>query len=863
MNCRCSHYLTALAMVFVLNSLCMAETYYVRNGGNDQSNGTSDAMAWKTLSHANSAVVSGDTLLLKRGSSWSGFSEGGGEDGLIYINNKSNVTIDSYGEGSKPIIDRTGEEDPDPNHLYADYTCVEIRGSSSNIHIRNLDLRGADSTSALYTKSDATTNVIGCDFRGSGWSSESLVLVRTKSFFENCFFDQITGNTTGYSKSIELFYGDASGSIIRSCVFRGFGPGGAVRFSNEADDSVIENNYFFYPDSRRTNCWALVVRSQGGGTVIIRNNVFNLSTDSGPSGSSLRAMAFWDDHSSTTRKIFNNTIISNGKGTGVHGYGAQVLLYNNIFYSIQTGYDNPGNVTARNNIFYNVVNKVDGSFSAEYNSITSNPHLYNPTMSNNNASDASLTSDSDAAIDSAYQNDPDIPTVDHEGLTRDSAVDIGAFEYSGGSPSNQPAQASFNATPTNGPAPLTVQFTDTSTDPDGTIASWSWVFGDGGTSTDQHPAHTYDNADTYTATLTVTDNDGAPDSASTAISVSDQGSNQPPQASFTATPSSGEAPLTVQFTDTSTDPDGTVSSWNWNFGDGGTSTQQNPTHTYDNASTYTVTLTATDNDGAPDSASTTIPVSSGETTSSYVEAESGTLYSPMTIGNDPNPPASGGSYVYAPAGTGSTTNPTAEAVYNIDIPYDGDYYLWLRMYGPSGDNDAIYIGFNGSFDRVYVTQWTEYEWVRVETSHGSGDFSHTLSAGTNHINIGHGEELARADIILMTNDAGYSPTDDTTDPIIAITQPTSGDVYSTEEDTVDLGGSASDDVGVTSVTWTNSRAGSGTASGTQSWTVSGISLECGDDNVLTVTAQDAAGNSSTDTLTVDVKPCTPSGFDTQ
>ncbi|MDY6951849.1 MAG: DNRLRE domain-containing protein [Thermodesulfobacteriota bacterium] len=104
---------------------------------------------------------------------------------------------------------------------------------------------------------------------------------------------------------------------------------------------------------------------------------------------------------------------------------------------------------------------------------------------------------------------------------------------------------------------------------------------------------------------------------------------------------------------------------------------------------------------------------------------------------------------------------------------------------------------------------------------------------------------------------------DTTDPTVAISSPTSQGTYSTELDTVDLGGSASDNVGVTSVTWTNSRGGSGTASGTESWTIPGISLHCGDDNVLTVTAEDDAGNSATDTLTVDVKPCTPLGFDTQ
>jgi PKD repeat protein len=65
---------------------------------------------------------------------------------------------------------------------------------------------------------------------------------------------------------------------------------------------------------------------------------------------------------------------------------------------------------------------------------------------------------------------------------------------------------------------------------------------------------------------------------------------QPPVAAFSGTPTSGEAPLTVSFTDESTnDP----TSWSWNFGDGGTSTAQNPDHVYTSAGTYTVALSVT------------------------------------------------------------------------------------------------------------------------------------------------------------------------------------------------------------------------------------------------------------------------------
>jgi Big-like domain-containing protein len=89
---------------------------------------------------------------------------------------------------------------------------------------------------------------------------------------------------------------------------------------------------------------------------------------------------------------------------------------------------------------------------------------------------------------------------------------------------------------------------------------------------------------------------------------------------------------------------------------------------------------------------------------------------------------------------------------------------------------------------------------------------------------------------------------DTTKPSIGITSPTSSASYTTGSASLALQGTASDNVGVTQVTWTNSRGGSGTATGTTSWSASGIALQSGS-NVLTVTARDAAGNTAATTLT--------------
>ena len=90
---------------------------------------------------------------------------------------------------------------------------------------------------------------------------------------------------------------------------------------------------------------------------------------------------------------------------------------------------------------------------------------------------------------------------------------------------------------------------------------------------------------------------------------------------------------------------------------------------------------------------------------------------------------------------------------------------------------------------------------------------------------------------------------DTTSPTVAISSPTSDPTYSTTSSTLYISGTASDDMGVTQVTWTNRGHGSGACSGTSTWRSSGIDLFDGQ-NVIIVTAMDGAGNTGTAVLTV-------------
>jgi PKD repeat protein len=123
----------------------------------------------------------------------------------------------------------------------------------------------------------------------------------------------------------------------------------------------------------------------------------------------------------------------------------------------------------------------------------------------------------------------------------------------------------------------------------------------------QIASYTYTTKGTYTVTLQVTDSIGVTDTDTCVVNVQ----NRNPTAAFAYSPSNSPHPTTldtIQFTDTSTDSDGTLASWFWNFDDGSTSTERNPTHKYTTGETYTVSLKTTDNDGGYDTETKSITV---------------------------------------------------------------------------------------------------------------------------------------------------------------------------------------------------------------------------------------------------------------
>ena len=164
------------------------------------------------------------------------------------------------------------------------------------------------------------------------------------------------------------------------------------------------------------------------------------------------------------------------------------------------------------------------------------------------------------------------------------------------------------------------------------------------------------------------------------------GANAPPVANFTHSANG----LTVAFTDTSTDANGTIASRSWNFGDSTTSTAANPSKTYTAAGTYTVTLTVTDNDGATNTTSKSVTVSSTggvqtyTNSADYTISDNATVESPITVSGR--------------TGNGQASTPVAV---NIVHTYIGD--LKVDLVAPDGSIYVLHNRAGGSADNINQT----------------------------------------------------------------------------------------------------------------------------------------------------------------
>ena len=237
----------------------------------------------------------------------------------------------------------------------------------------------------------------------------------------------------------------------------------------------------------------------------------------------------------------------------------------------------------------------------------------------------------------------------------------------------KPPVASFTADKTIAAVGEAIRLTDNST---GEITSWSWDLGDGNTSTEQNPSHTYTIKGNYIASLTVSNQAGS-DTASLAINIL-----EPPVASFTSDKTKAAVGEAIEFTNTST---GEITSWSWDFGNGNTSIEENPSHSYAKEGDHTASLTVSGEVGSDTDTSDIIVV--GPPSASFSTSETKTKPgSSIQFTNESTGDIDSWSWDFGDGNTSAEENPSHK------YAEKGRYTVSLTVFNMAGsDTDTLAI----------------------------------------------------------------------------------------------------------------------------------------------------------------------------
>ncbi len=255
---------------------------------------------------------------------------------------------------------------------------------------------------------------------------------------------------------------------------------------------------------------------------------------------------------------------------------------------------------------------------------------------------------------------------------------------------NRNPTAAINASTSTGIAPFLVEFDGTaSSDPDGDTLSYSWDFGNGDTASGAIASYTYEQPGVYEVILTVNDGKGGTDTEKNTITVLEP---QPVvEARFTATPTSGNDPLVVDFdSSSSVFPANAVITYAWDFGDGTTSTEKNPSHTYNVVGSYAVTLTLSDGSISSTSDVVTITVTevSAPVATANIVADVTTAVAPATINFDGSGSTiTDGSLLSYTWDFGDSTTESGISV-SHEYTVAGDYVVTLTISNADGISDT-------------------------------------------------------------------------------------------------------------------------------------------------------------------------------
>ncbi len=294
------------------------------------------------------------------------------------------------------------------------------------------------------------------------------------------------------------------------------------------------------------------------------------------------AMEIYGDNCSINKILFHH----NGKALIVDGEGNEIKncsFWKNLYGLIAYGINN---TIYHNNFVYNVENAIDygkniwnasypagGNYWFDY----AGEDYYRGKKQNESGSDG-------------------IGDIPHEIYGGFDYYPLMAYAPNAAAMPNEAPIADFYFYPFSPSSLEEISFIDTSYDENGysDIVSWHWDFGDGTTSNERNPKHTYEKSGVYNVTLTVTDKAGANSSITKQVAVA----NTPPVANFTWQPQQPLSFTLVTFNASeSYDADGNIANYTWDFGDGSVGYGKIVTHKYAKSGIYTVLLKIRDDEG--------------------------------------------------------------------------------------------------------------------------------------------------------------------------------------------------------------------------------------------------------------------------
>jgi len=520
-----------LALVTLPSYSVQAATYYVDD---DPASGCpgdgSAAQPYCAIQAGINAASSGDTVEVAAGTYYENITM---KSGVVIQGAGQGVSIIDGGENGSVVtatdVDSAAKLD---GFTITNGKATEYGGgmfnSNSSPTVSNCTFSGNSAIlfvgvgdgGGMYNAGSSPT-VINCTFSGNdaGGRGGGMYNANSSATVTNCTFSDNTAEQGGGMYNVQ------SSPAVTNCTFSGnsnanYTAGGGM--VNE-DSSPTVTGCSFFNNSAGTFGGGMYNHSNS--SPLVTSCIFSGNSAGHSSGEGGGGMSNLGSSPTVTNCIFSENF--GYRGGGMSNRSSSPTVTNCTFSrnsaSLGGGIYNESNssVSVTNSILWgttaleSIFNFDTSSCSATYSNIEWGTATY-PGTGNINADPMFVDPDGQDNIPGNEDDDYHLlavspcidagtssgaPNADFEGDPRPQGAgyDMGADEY-------VQLGANFSAAPTRGPAPLTVSFRDLST---GTVNSWNWSFGDGTTSTERNPSHTYNESGSYTVSLTVTGPEGS------------------------------------------------------------------------------------------------------------------------------------------------------------------------------------------------------------------------------------------------------------------------------------------------------------------------------------------------------------------